>query len=73
MEYNLSDIIGASHLYYQQHIIDEFKIDYAEFLNRIGPYDVPGAMTKFADEIAALDEDSKTILNRALDLINNPQ
>jgi hypothetical protein len=65
------EAVGAAHLYHQQLMIDEFPIDYPEFRNRINPYDIPTVMTTFADELAN-DEHSTTILQRALDLINNP-
>jgi hypothetical protein len=67
------DAVGSAHVYFQQHIIDEVKIDYAEFRNRIDPYDIPGIMTEFATEIDLPENElSKIYLQRALDLINNP-
>jgi hypothetical protein len=68
-----NEAVGRAHLYHQQHIIDEYKIDYAEFRNRIDPFDIPGIMTEFATEIDLPENaEVKVILERALDLINNP-
>jgi len=73
LQKHLNNAITFSHLYYQQHLIDEFPIDYAEFRNRIDPYDIPGVMTTFVDELAKPENaESLTYLQRALDLINNP-
>jgi hypothetical protein len=73
LQKQLNDAITFSHLYHQQHLIDEFPIDYAEFRRRIDPYDIPTVMTTFADELAKPEyAESVIYLQRALDLINNP-
>jgi len=67
-----NEAVGRAHLYHQQHTIDEVKIDYAEFRNRIDPFDIPGIMAEFASEIDLPENaDTKAILQRALNLINN--
>jgi hypothetical protein len=67
------EAVTYAHLYYQQHLIDEFKIDYTEFRNRIDPFNIPVIMTEFATQLDLLgNENEKIYLQRALDLINNP-
>ena len=48
------EAFNAAHLYYQQHIIDDTKISYEEFRNRIDPFDIPGIMEKYNVELESM-------------------
>jgi hypothetical protein len=63
------DLVGYSHLYRQQYIIDN-QIDHEEFLRRLGWIDFDNNLVRFADELAN-DSYSNDIVQDVLNLKNN--
>ena len=66
---SFTELVGYCHLYYQQHLIDEYPIDFAEFQNRLGWIKFQDNLAKYNDDyVNALDEE-KLIIQRVLDLL----
>jgi hypothetical protein len=63
-------LVSYCHLYYQQYAIDN-QIDYAELQNRLGWIDFANNYANYQNDINN-DEHCAIIVQRILDLINNP-
>ena len=67
---NFGDLVGYCHLYYQQHKIDEYPIDFAEFQHRLGWIKFQDNLAKYNEDYVNASEDEKLIIQRVLDLLN---